>query len=174
MPADILLGVVTAAQGLRGEVRVKTFTESPEMLARYGYLRTTDGRTLEVAALRTGKSDGAVVRFKGVEDREAAEQLVNAKLLVERSMLPATAPEEYYHADLIGLRAQDSEGRVIGEVRAIHNFGAGDVLELERLGGGTLLLPFTRDFVPKVDLANEFVTVSEPDDVEAREQRGVE
>ena len=78
------------------------------------------------------------------------------------------------HADLIGLRVQDSEGRQIGEIRAIHNFGAGDVIELERLGGGTLLLPFTHDFVPKIDFANGCVTVSEPEDVEAREQRGVE
>ncbi|HEX3432034.1 MAG TPA: ribosome maturation factor RimM [Rhizomicrobium sp.] len=174
MAADILLGVITAAQGLKGEVRVKTFTESPEKLAQYGVLHTAEGRNLEIAALRADKSDGAVVRFTGIEDRAAAERLVNAKLLVDRSALPATAPEEFYHADLIGLRAQDSEGRVIGEIRGIHNFGAGDVLELERPDGGTLLLPFTRDFVPKIDLGNKCVIVSEPEDVEAREQRGVE
>jgi 16S rRNA processing protein RimM len=174
MPADILLGVVTGVQGLKGEVRVKTFTHAPDRLGDYGRLHTPEGRTLEIASLRATRADGAVVRFKGIEDREAAERLVNAKLLVERAALPATPAEEFYHADLVGLRAQDSEGRVIGEIRAIHNFGAGDVVELERLGGGTLLLPFNRDFVPKVDLANKCITITEPEDAEAREQRGVE
>ena len=174
MPANILLGVVTAVQGLKGEVRVKTFTEAPERVADYGTLRTPEGRELEIAALRVSKAHGVILRFKGIDDRESAERLVNAKLMVERAALPATAFDEFYHADLIGLRAQDSEGRIIGEIRAIHNFGAGDVIELERLGGGTLLLPFTRDFVPKIDLANKCATVSEPEDVEAREQRGIE
>jgi 16S rRNA processing protein RimM len=174
MPADILLGVVTAAQGLKGEVRVKTFTQAPERLGDYGRLRTPEGRTLEIASLRVSKADGAVVRFKGIEDRDAAERLVNIKLLVERAALPAAAAEEFYHADLIGLRAQDREGRVIGEVRAIHNFGAGDVIELERLGGGTLLLPFNREFVPKIDVANKCITITEPEDPEALDQRGVE
>jgi 16S rRNA processing protein RimM len=174
MPADILLGVVTAVQGLKGEVRVKTFTEAPERLADYGVLHTPEGRKLEIAALRVSKADGAVIRFKGIEDRDSAQRLVNAKLLVERGALPAAQADEFYHADLIGLRAQDGEGRLIGTVRAIHNFGAGDVIELERLGGGTLLLPFTRDFVPAVDVANGCITVTEPEDSEAREQRGIE
>jgi 16S rRNA processing protein RimM len=172
--AVVLLGVVTGAQGLKGDVRVKTFTEAPERLAGYGVLHTPEGRKLEIAALRVSKADGAVIRFKGIDDRDSAERLVNAKLLVERSALPTTEADEFYHADLIGLRAQDSEGRLIGTVRAIHNFGAGDVLELERLGGGTLLLPFNGDFVPAVDIANGFITVAEPEDIEAREQRGVE
>jgi 16S rRNA processing protein RimM len=174
MPADILLAVVTAAQGLKGEVRVKTFTEAPETLAGYGVLHTAEGRKLEIAALRVSKGDGAVVRFGGIDDRESAERLVNAKLLIERDALPATAPDEFYHADLIGLRAQDGEGRMIGEVRAIHNFGAGDVIELERLGGGTLLLPFSRDFVPRIDFANRCIIVSEREDIEARDKRGIE
>ena len=174
MANDVLLGVVTGVQGLKGEVRVKTFTEAPEKLADYGMLLTAEGRRLEIASLRAGKPGVVVVRFKGVDDRAAAEQLVNAKLLVERSALPVTASDEFYHADLIGLRAQDSEGRVIGEIRAVHNFGAGDVIEIERLGGGKLLLPFTRDFVPTIDFANGSVVVGEPDDPEAREQMGVE
>jgi 16S rRNA processing protein RimM len=172
--ADVLLGVVIAVHGLKGEVRVKTFTEAPERLTDYGVLHTQEGHELEIAALRAGKGDVAVVRFKGISDRQSAERLVNAKLIIERGALPATAPDEFYHTDLIGLRAQDSEGRVLGEIRAIHNFGAGDVLELERLDGGTLLLPFTDDFVPKIDLANGCVTVTEPEDVEAQEQRGIE
>ena len=174
MSANILLGVVTAAQGLKGEVRVKTFTEKPERLADYGTLHTPEGRTLEIVSLRLARAGGAVVCFKGIDDRQAAEQLLNANLLVARSALPATREEEFYHADLIGLHAQDGEGRVLGTVRAVHNFGAGDVIELERLEGGTLLLPFTREFVPTIDFPNRRVIVSEPEDIEASKQHGVE
>ncbi|HLY04839.1 MAG TPA: ribosome maturation factor RimM [Rhizomicrobium sp.] len=174
MAADVLLGVVTGVQGLKGEVRVKTFTEAPERLGSYGALHTAEGRKLEIVALRVSRSDGAIIRFRGVEDRDSAERLVNARLLVARAVLPPTSTDEFYHADLIGLRAQAGDGRLLGEIRAVHNFGAGDVIEIERLGGGTLLLPFTRDFVPNVDFANGSVMVAEPDDVEAREQLGVE
>ena len=171
---DILLGVVIGAQGLRGEVKVKTFTETPERLSVYGPLRTEDGRALEVASVRAVKSGSAVVQFKGIEDRSAAESLANAKLLVARAVLLATAKDEFYHADLIGLRAQDPEGRVIGAVDAIHNFGAGDVIELSRTEGGTLLLPFTRETVPSIDLEGKFVVIAEPKDIEAEAKRGVE
>lgn len=172
--ADVLLGVVTGVQGLKGDVRVKTFTELPERLCSYGILHTQEGRNLEIATLRASRGNEAIIRFRGVDDRDAAERLVTAKLLVDRSVFPATATDEFYHTDLIGLRAQDSEGRLVGKIHAIHDFGAGDVIEIERLGGGTLLLPFTRDFVPSVDFANGCVTVSEPEDREAREERGVE
>src|SRR5207248_11611008 len=152
MPADILLGVVTAVQGLKGEVRVKTFGEAPDRLADYGPLHTPEGRNLEIASLRAIKGGGAVVRFNGIEDREAAERLVNGKLLVERIALPATAADEFYHADLIGLRAQDGEGRTVGLVRAMQKFGAADGRELEPHGGRSALLPFNLDVVPKLHI----------------------
>ncbi len=174
MAGDILLGVVIGAQGLGGEVKVKTFTVEPERLAAYGPLGTTEGRTLQVAHVRTLKPDTALVRFEGVDDRSAAEALKNVELFVARDALPDPAAEEFYHADLIGLRAQDAEGRQIGVIRAIHNYGAGDVLELARDGGGTLLLPFSREFVPTIDIADGFVTVAEPEDSEALDKRGVE
>jgi 16S rRNA processing protein RimM len=174
MTDGILLGVIIGAQGLGGEVRVKTFTETPERLGAYGPLRTGNGRVLEIVATRTAKSGIAIVRFKGIADRSAAEALADTKLFVSRDVLPATASDEFYHADLVGLRAQNNEGRVIGEIRAIHNFGAGDVIEIERTDGGTLLLPFTGDFVPQIDLGDKYVVVSEPVDVEAEEERGVE
>src|SRR5579862_8870197 len=112
--SDVLLGVVTGVQGLKGEVRVKTFTGAPEQLGHYGVLHTPEGRKLEIAGLRVSKGDGVIIRFKGIEDRDAAERLVTAKLLVARAALPPTASDEFYHADLIGLRAQDSEGRFVG------------------------------------------------------------
>jgi 16S rRNA processing protein RimM len=174
MTGDILLGVVLGAQGLGGEVRVKTFTETPEHVAGYGPLRTADGRVLEIATTRMVKTDTIVVRFKGVDDRSAAEALASTKLFVARDALPAAGMDEFYHTDLIGLRAQDHEGRVLGEVRAIHNFGAGDVIEIQRSDESTMLLPFTKEFVPQIDLDNKFVVVSEPVDVEAEEKRGVE
>jgi 16S rRNA processing protein RimM len=174
MTGDILLGIVVGAQGLGGDVRVKTFTDTPERLAAYGALHTPDGRVLEVVSAHAAKGDALVVRFKGVGDRSAAEALTGAKLFVSRCDLPATTQEEFYHVDLIGLRAEDNEGRVIGEICGIHNHGAGDVIEILRSDGGTLLLPFSKDFVPQVDLANKFVVVSEPEDIEAEERRGVE
>jgi 16S rRNA processing protein RimM len=174
MTADILLGVVTGAQGLSGDVRVKTFTETPERIGAYGPLRTAEGRRLEITSTRQAKGDTIVVRFKGISDRTAAEALADTKLFVSRDALPATETEEFYHTDLVGLRAQDHEGRVIGDVRAVHNFGAGDVVEIQRIDGGTLLIPFTRDFVPHIHLADKYVVVAEPVDLEAEEERGVE
>lgn len=174
MTGDILLGVVVGPQGLAGDVRVKTFTEAPERLADYGPLRTAAGRVLEITATRMVKADTIVVRFKGVNDRSAAEALASTKLFVTRDALPETEADEFYHADLVGLRAQDHEGRVLGEIRAIHNFGAGDVIEILRDDKSTLLLPFSKEFVPQIDLANGYVMISEPVDVEAEEERGVE
>jgi 16S rRNA processing protein RimM len=174
MTDDILLGVVIGAQGLGGEVRVKAFTETPEGVGAYGLLRTDTGRSLEVATTRAVKANVVVVRFKGVDGRSAAEALAGTKLFVSRDKLPGTQQDEFYHADLIGLRAQDQEGRVLGEIRAIHNFGAGDVIEIQRGNESTTLLPFTREFVPQINIGDGYVVVSEPVDVEAEEERGVE
>lgn len=174
MTGEVLLGVVIGAQGLKGEVRVKTFTETAERIASYGPLRTAVGRVLEIATARSAKADIAIVRFKGIEDRSAAEELGDAKLFVPRNALFPAGEDEFYHVDLIGLCVQDGEGRAIGEIRAVHNFGAGDVLEILRGEGGTLLLPFSKDFVPRVDVAGGCVIVAEPEDAEAEEQRGIE
>lgn len=174
MAGDVLLGIVIGAQGVKGEVRVKTFTETSARMAAYGELHTDRGRVLEIAAARAAKSGVAVVRFNGIDDRSAAEALAGARLFVPRHSLSPTGEDEYYHADLIGLRAQDGEGRVIGEISAVHNFGAGDVIEISRGKGDTLLLPFSKEFVPHIDLAGRNVTVAEPEDSEALQRRGVE
>ena len=174
MTGDVLLGLIIAAHGLSGEMRVKTFTEAPERVSAYGAVRTADGRVLEIVSARAVKPDAAVVRIKGIVDRASAEALVNTRLLISRSSLPQTGHDEFYHADLIGLRALDQEGRVLGEIRAIHNFGAGDVIEIARGDDDTVLLPFTKDFVPQIDLANKYVVVAEPEDEEAQKKLGVE
>jgi 16S rRNA processing protein RimM len=174
MGRDILLGVIVGAQGLRGEVRVKTFTESPERLSAYGRLHTSDGRMFDIAQVRPLKPDIVVASIAGVDDRTAAESLKGVELYVARDVLPAPDEDEFYHADLVGLRAEDSEGRLIGEVRAIHNFGAGDVVEIVRGDGGNLFLPFTRDTVPTIDIHGQRIVVAEPPDASAEEMRGIE
>jgi 16S rRNA processing protein RimM len=113
-----------------------------------------------------------VIAFAGIADRNAAEALKGTQLFVARDALPATQDEEFYHADLIGLEAYDSEGRLVGKVSAIHNFGASDVIELVRAstdgsGGDTVHLAFTRETVPVIDVAGGRITVAVPEDDEA-------
>lgn len=174
MVNDVLLGVVVAAQGLKGEVKVKTFTEAPEKLATYGPLHTRDGRKFAVANVRTAK-DVAVAQFEGIVTREAAESLKGMELYVPRSALPAAEAHEFYHADLIDLRAEDTEGRAIGKVIAIHNYGAGDVIEIEREdGGGSVMMPFTHEIVPTINLAENRIVITAPEEVEGETKGNVE
>jgi 16S rRNA processing protein RimM len=149
----VCVGRIGAAHGLRGEVRLQSFTADPMAITRYGALETKDGaQSLEIETARPAK-DMLVARFKGVGDRTAAERLRNVELYVPRARLPATEAEEFYHADLIGLAAVSPAGEEIGSVVAVHNFGAGDVLEIRPHGGATLMLPFTEAVVPQVDIA---------------------
>lgn len=173
MAQDVLLGVVIGAQGLKGEVRVKTFTESPSRLAAYGPLHTNGGRALAVASAKAGK-DCALVVFEGVTDRDAAEALKGTELFIKRSVLPEIDAEEFYHADLVGLRAEDTEGRAIGTVKALHNFGAGDVIELVRDDGDEVFLPFTREVAREIDIVNGRIVIAAPEEVEAGEKGSVE
>ncbi|HKS61557.1 MAG TPA: ribosome maturation factor RimM, partial [Xanthobacteraceae bacterium] len=132
----VLIAQIGAAHGVRGEVRLKAFTEDPLSVTRYGALESEDGkRRFEIEAVRPAK-DMLVVRLKGVADRNAAEALTNTRLYVAREKLPKPADDEFYHADLIGLTAQTASGEAFGTVKAVHNFGAGDLLEIEPAGGG--------------------------------------
>jgi 16S rRNA processing protein RimM len=167
---DVLLAAVMGAQGLKGEVKVKTFTHTPDALPRYGVLHTKDGRTLTITAFRTAKPGEAVVAFGEIRDRSAAEAMKGTELFVSRDALPQTQDEEFYHADLIGLEARDSEGRVLGKVAALHNFGASDVIELKRGsvdgGGDSVHLAFTKETVPVINIADGFIVVAVPEDDE--------
>jgi len=167
MEKDVLLAAVIGASGLKGAVKAKIFTEVPQTLTRYGALHDAKGRTFEIAAIRAGKPGEAVILLKGVESREAAEKLKGAGLFIAREKLPAAAQEEFYHADLIGLEARDGEGRVLGKVAAIHNFGAGDVIEIARLDGDSVLLSFTRETVPVIDIPGGRIVVTVPENDEA-------
>jgi len=173
MARDVLLGVVIGALGLKGEVKVKAFTERQDKLGAYGPLHTKDGKTFRVKSVREGKSE-AVVALDGVNDRNAAEALKGAELFVSRAALPKADANEFYYADLVGLRAEDTEGRAMGTVRAIHNFGAGDVIELVRDDGDEVLLPFTREVAQEIDLEGGRIVIAAPEEIEAGEKGSVE
>jgi 16S rRNA processing protein RimM len=173
MAREVLLGVVIGAQGLKGEVKVKTFTQSPDKFGAYGPLHTKDGKSFRATFVREAK-DGAVVALEGVNDRNAAEALKGAELFVPRAALPKEDVDEFYHADLIGLRAEDTEGRAMGTVRALHNFGAGDVIELVRDDGDEVFLPFTREVAREIDVDGGRIVIAAPEEVEAGEKGSVE
>src|SRR5215472_854010 len=168
MSSDILLAAVIAPHGLKGEVRAKLFTSAAGKLGAYGALHTRDGRVLNVASARDAKEDEAIVSFKGIADRDAAEALQGAELFVSRGALPALDETEFYHADLVGLAAHDAEDRLLGTIAAIHNYGAGDVIEILRDDGDSVLLAFTRENVPVIDLEARRIVVAVPEEVEAR------
>lgn len=157
MAGRILLGAVIGAHGTKGEVRVKIFTLEPDALCAYGPLTTDDGRRLSVATLRAGKPGEAIVRFTEIADRNAAEALKGRQLSVPRDALPAPEADEFYHADLIGLAVEDSSNVVLGRVRALHNFGAGDLMEVETPKGATEFIPFNSTIVLKVELPTRIV-----------------
>jgi 16S rRNA processing protein RimM len=160
---------IGAPHGLRGEVRLWTFTEDPFAVTRYGPLSTKDGaRQLEVARARAAK-DHLVATLTGVTTREEAERLNGIELYIARDTLPATDEGEFYHADLIGLAAVDVAGKPLGTVAAIHNFGAGDIIEIAPAHGPTLMLPFTDAVVPTVDLAGGRVVIEMPGEIEGDE-----
>lgn len=167
MAREVLLAVVLGAHGLKGEVRVKTFTARPETLGSYGPLHTQDGTAFTVRLVRAGKDGEAVVAFREIGDRDGAEALKGAELFLDREALPATEPEEFYHADLLNLDVWDSDGHRLGKIAAIHNFGAGDVLEIASDDGSEILLAFTRDNVPEIDLAAGRVVVAVPEEDDA-------
>jgi 16S rRNA processing protein RimM len=161
--ARICLGQIGAPHGVRGEVRLHSFTANPTAITTYGPLETEDGRVFEIESLRPVKH-AFVAKLSGVADRDAAERLANTKLYVPRERLPQPAePDEFYHADLIGLRAVDRAGIDCGTVVAVHNFGAGDLIELKSAASAqTELLPFDSVTVPEIDIAHGRLVVERP------------
>jgi 16S rRNA processing protein RimM len=158
----ICVARIGAAHGTRGEVRLWSFTADPIAVKDYGPLESEDGTQFEIESLRPAR-DHLVARLSGVRNRAQAEQLANLQLYVPRDRLPQAQVEEFYHADLIGLRAEGLDGGAIATVVAIHNFGAGDLLELRPLGESqTVLLPFTATTVPVVDIAGGRIVIDPP------------
>lgn len=164
VPEGVCLGAIAGAFGVRGEVRLKPFTAAPEDIAAYGPVRTENGaRRFEIAGLRAIKG-GLAARLSGVATREEAEALRGTRLYVDRAALPESALEEdeYYHADLIGLIVEDLEGKALGVVIAVQDFGAGDVLEIKPPRGRSVYLPFTKEAAPHLDLAAGRVIADPP------------
>ena len=165
MAAPICVARIGAAHGVHGAVKLWTFTEDPLAVRHYGPLTTKDGaRQFEVTHAREAR-DHLVATLKGVSTREDAERLNGIELYVAREKLPATDEGEYYHADLIGLMAVTSANAPLGRVIAIHNFGAGDIIEIAPPQGVTMLLPFTNAVVPTVDLTNGCVVIELPEEI---------
>ena len=165
-PSRICVARIGAAHGVRGAVKLWTFTEDPLAVKRYGPLLTKDGgRQFEVTHAREAKGH-LVATLKGVATREDAERLNGVELYVAREKLPATDEDEYYHADLIGLAAVNAADEPLGRVVAIHNFGAGDIIEIAPPHGPSMLLPFTNAVVPSVDLKGGRVILELPDEIE--------
>jgi 16S rRNA processing protein RimM len=157
----ICVARIGAPHGVRGEVKLWSYTADPLAVTDYGPLESEDGAArFTIVALRVAK-DHLVARLAGVDDRDAATRLTNTDLYIERDRLPAPdEDDEFYHADLIGLDVVDAQGNELGSVAAIHNFGAGDLVEVKRSQGGmTVLLPFTDAAVPAVDIAGRRITV---------------
>src|SRR5215468_2604740 len=166
MPTQICVARIGAAHGVRGAVRLWTFTEDPFAVTRYGPLLTEDGaRQFEVTQAREA-GDFLVATLKGVTNRNEAEGLNGLELYVAREKLPVTGDDEYYHADLVGLAAVTTADEPLGRVIAIHNFGAGDILEIAPPSGPTLLLPFSNAVVPAVDISRGRVVIELPNEIE--------
>jgi 16S rRNA processing protein RimM len=162
----ICVAQIGAAHGIKGEVKLWSFTADPAAVKDYGPLESQDGTLrFEIEALRPAK-DHLVARLSGVRDRDAAQRLTNVRLFVARERLPAPAPEEFYHADLIGLRAEGRDGAELATIVGIHDFGAGDLLELRPPGASsTVLMPFTAATVPVVDIAGGRIVIDPPEDL---------
>lgn len=168
MANRICVARIGAAHGVRGEVKLWSFTEDPAAVAHYGPLETQDGtRCFEIEALRAVK-DHFVARIAGVNDRDAAEKLRNIELYIPRARLPKIEEADtFYHADLVGLDAITPDGARVGTVHALHNFGAGDIIEIAPAeGGDPLMLPFNETTVPKIDVAARQVVVVPPVETE--------
>jgi 16S rRNA processing protein RimM len=170
MPPQICVARIGAPHGVRGAVKLWTFTEDPLAVKRYGPLLTKDGvRQFEVTSAREAKGH-LVATLKGIATREDAERLNGIELYVAREKLPDTDEDEYYHVDLIGLTAVNAANEPLGRVIAIHNFGAGDIIEIAPPSGATMLLPFTNAVVPTVDVAAGRVVIELPDEIEGDER----
>jgi 16S rRNA processing protein RimM len=166
----IEVGRIAGAFGVRGEVRITAFTADPMALLRYRDLKREDGGiALTLTHARPAKG-GVVARARQIETREQAEAARGLRLYIDRNALPAPEDDEFYLADLIGLEARDPTGVVIGKVRAVENFGAGDLLEIAPLDGPGWWLPFTRETAPEVSVAGGYVTIIRPAEVDGDER----
>jgi 16S rRNA processing protein RimM len=166
--ALVCLGEIVGAHGVRGALKVRSFAAEPTDIAAYGTLCDASGERQFALNLEGAAGGALIVRVAGVETRDAAEALAGISLYVPRTALPEPEPESFYHVDLIGLEARDAAGLTLGRVRAVLALPAGDVIEIEQSDGGELLVPFSREAVPTIDLAAGMIVVEPLREVLAR------
>ena len=158
----ICVGMIAGAHGVKGLVRLRSFTEDPEAIVQYGPLTDEDGKTFAVT-LKTASNDFFIAEVKGLKNKEEADALRGTKLYVSREAMPETDDGAFYETDLIGLEAADDTGKNYGKVQAIHNHGGGVFLEIGANLKNSFMLPFTDACVPKVDVKAGHVTVAVPE-----------
>ncbi|CAK0777696.1 Ribosome maturation factor RimM [uncultured Gammaproteobacteria bacterium] len=162
----VCVGAIVGVHGVRGQLKIKSFTADPAAIVGYGPLYDASGCKRFVLHLVSATKDGWLAKLEGVTDRTAAETLRGVRLYIPRAALPPVEDEdEFYHTDLIGLTAQALDGQSLGTVAALHVFGGGDVVEVRRMDGSTLLVPFTRAAVPVVDIPGRRLVIDPPVEV---------
>ncbi len=170
----VCVGAIAGAFGVSGEARIKSFCAEGEAIASYGPLFSEDGSRKFSLRITRAVKQGYAARLTGVANREEAEALKGTRLYADRAKLPTLPDDEFYHADLVGLTVLDTGGAKIGQVRAIHDHGAGDLLEVTRAGGKEVLIPFTRAMVPTVDLAQGRIVIDPQEGMLDTKQDGKE
>lgn len=170
--ARVAVGVFGAPHGVRGEIKIKSYTGDPLAIADYTPLTDQSGqRRFILKKARSLKDDLLIVTVEGVADRDAAAKLTNLELYASREYMPEAEEDEFYYADLIGLKAIDEHDAEIGVVLTLHNFGAGDIIEIKpNTGGPSLMLPFTKKIVPSIDLEKGSLTLVMPEEIAGEEE----
>lgn len=163
-PEKICVGAIAGVHGVRGNVRVLSFTALPEDIFAYGVLSDEHGKkTFELKNVGMVKNH-FIATIKGISDRTAAGKLKGTKLFISRGLLPEPGKREYYEADIVGLKVRDNKGKALGKVLGVYDFGAGSFLEIKPEKGNSFMLPFNDDCVPEVDVGGGFVVVDVPED----------
>lgn len=164
-PARVCVAEIVAAHGIRGLVKLRSFTERPETVATYGPLSDDRGGPPIRLAIAGSAGAALLARIEGIGDRNGAEALVGRRLYADRAALPAPDEDEFYHADLVGLDAIRVDGKPLGRVRAVHDYGAGCFVEIDGETGKGEMIPFTRAAVPEIDLAGGWLSIDPPREV---------
>lgn len=166
----ICIGVITSASGVKGKVKIRSFTEKVDDIANFSHIVDQDDAILKIKVL-SAKKDHIIAGIDGITSRNEAERLRNTKLYINRNDLPGLANDEYYHADLIGLEVRNTNGLSVGVVRNVLNYGAGDVIEVSDLLNGSInYYPFTLDFIPEINVEIGYLVISPVEEIMASQQ----
>ena len=167
---NICVGIITAVNGVKGYVKIKSFTENPDDLTKFQQVFDEDNISYRIS-LVSQKRDYMIAGIEGVDNRNKAEKLRNKKLYIKRSELPDASEDEYYHADLVDLEARTEDGTKFGTVRDIVNFGAGDIIEVHDAAlDRSVFYPFTKQFVPEINIKEGYVAFGVLEEVLAAEE----